>query len=73
MWHILAIRSSLSFPPVPNERTPAVLLVLFLPPNTAAAASVCPAMIGGARSAKSPRDQAYIYFACFEGRTAGGC
>lgn len=30
-------------------------------------------MIGGARSAKSPRDQAYIYFACFEGRAAGGC
>jgi len=32
-----------------------------------------PTMIGGARSAKSPRDQAYIYFACFEGRAAGGC
>jgi len=41
--------------------------------TAATAASVCPAMIGGARSAKSPRDQAYIYFACFEGRAAGGC
>lgn len=30
-------------------------------------------MIGGARSAKSPRDQPYIYFACFEGRATGGC
>lgn len=29
-------------------------------------------MIGGARSTKSPRDQAYIYFACFEGSAAGG-
>lgn len=34
--------------------------------------SVRPTMIGGARSTKSPRDQAYIYFACFEGSAAGG-
>lgn len=41
--------------------------------NKATGGGVHPTMIGGARSAKSPRDQAYIYFACFEGRAAGGC
>lgn len=46
----------------------------FVPPNREQGdgGSVRPTMIGGARSTKSPRDQAYIYFACFEGSAAGG-
>lgn len=79
MWRVLAIKSSRSLPSRPCALPLAFLSRFFfsMPANgeqgDGDGGGIRPTMIGGAQSTKSPCDQAYIYFACFEGRAAGGC